>query len=296
VTCIRLLATVSNPRRSSVRPPHGVPRDQQKGNDRAAIPDTSSHIWGEPIKIPKPEEVVRYIFANIQGLPVNPTGHKHHQISVALQDTEGDVMGMAELNLNFGVLGPAHQWTERFRQMYRNHSIHTYNRHDSSKKRILFGGTAQISIGACSHRAIASGTDTTGMGRWVWTLYAGRNETKLRIISGYRPNPDQHDRPGTVYSQQERYLRSIYDYRNPRRAFIKDLEAQLETWQAEGNLIILGLDATNDKVRTGEVNSMLRNQGLKDVHATRHPNLPTEATCNKNVQDILGRHMGITLA
>jgi hypothetical protein len=264
---------------------HGAPRDQNKGNDRANQSDNSSQIWGDAIAIPKPETVLRYLFHNIQGLPVKPTDYKHQQIKTAIQETEGDVTGLAEINVNFGALGPAYQWSERFRHMYRTHSINACNIHDSSKKSILFGGTAQISTGACSHRAISSGKDTTGLGRWVWTLFAGRNDTKLRIISGYRPNPDNTDRPGTVFSQHERHLRSIHDYRNPRRAFIKDLETQLETWMSEGNLIILGLDA-NDNVRTGEVNAMLHNKGLEDVHAKWHPNLPTEATCNKNTQEV----------
>jgi hypothetical protein len=270
---------------SSVRT-HGVPRDQNRENFRAnPPPDTSSKTWGEIITIPKPPETFRFTLLNIQGLSVDPHSHKHQQIKTAIQETESDATGLVELNLNFGVLGPNLQWSERFRNLQRNHSVHTVNRHDSSKKRILFGGAAQITVGACSHRAIESGADESGMGRWVWTLYAGRNNKKLRLISGYRANPDPTDRTGSVYSQQERYLRSINDNRNPRRAFIKDLETQLTKWLAEGNLIIIGLDA-NDNVRTGEVNAMLRNQGILDVHATQHPHLATESTCNKNSQSI----------
>jgi hypothetical protein len=264
---------------------HGAPRDQRE-NDRAEnTQDTSSKTWGDKLVLPKPANTYRFIFDNIQGLPIENQGHKHQQIITAIHETEADTIGMAELNLNFGVLGPSYQWTERFRQLPRKHSIHAYNRHDSSKKRILFGGTAQITTGACSHRAIKSGTDETGMGRWVWTLFSGRNNIQLRVISGYRPNPDHTDRPGTVYSQQERHLRSIQDNRNPRRAFTKDLEALLEKWMTDGNLIILGLDA-NDNVRTGEVNAMLKNRGLQDAHYTQHPQLSTEATCNKNTQGI----------
>jgi hypothetical protein len=154
-----------------------------------------------------------------------------------------------------------------------------------SQERLLFGGTAQITTGACSHRATASGADESGMGRWVWTLFAGKNNIKLRVLSGYRPNPDSNDRPGTVFSQQERHLRSQNDDRDPRRAFIKDLEAQLDVWMTAGNLIIIGLDA-NDNVRTGPVNAMLRNRGLVEVHSAQHPHLPPRATCNKNTQDI----------
>jgi hypothetical protein len=105
------------------------------------------------------------------------------------------------------------------------------------------------------------------------------------VISGYRPNPDSSDSPGSVYSQQERWLRSKDDGRNPRRAFIQDLQRKLEEWIGAGNLIIIGMDA-NDNVRTGDVNRMLRTKGLMDVHASQHPHLATQATCNKNTQGI----------
>ena len=218
-------------------------------------------------------------------MPVNPRAHKHKQIGAAFKDTEADTFGMAEINLNLQQLDATSQWHERFQHLPRNHSIHSCNRHDSSKSKLLFGGTAQITMGPSSHRVLASGSDATGLGRWVWTLFAGKNQTKLRVISGYRPNPDAADKTGSVYSQQERYFRSKHDDRNPRRAFIKDLEAALTTWSGEGNLFIIGLDA-NDNVRTGDVNKMLRRLGLVDIHQFKHPHLSTESTCNKNTQDI----------
>jgi hypothetical protein len=264
---------------------HGVTRDRNPAIGRAPNLETSSHPWGDALDLPKPNRTFRFIFQNIQGLPVNPHSHKHQQIITALQETGADTFGMAELNLNFRVLGSTSQWNDRFQKLRRNHSVHTYNRHDMSQERLLFGGTAQITTGACSHRATASGTDESGMGRWVWTLFAGKNNIKLRVLSGYRPNPDSNDRPGTVFSQQERHLRSQNDDRDPRRAFIKDLEAQLDVWMTAGNLIIIGLDA-NDNVRTGPVNAMLRNRGLVEVHSAQHPHLPPRATCNKNTQDI----------
>jgi hypothetical protein len=201
-----------------------------------------------------------------------------------INETETDILGMAELNINFKMLGSVSQWLERFRNLYRNHSVHSYNRHDSSTKRTLFRGTAQIAAtGAFSHQADKSGADETGLGCWVWTLFAGKNNVKLRVISGYRPNPDLSVRPGTVYSQQERYLQTINDFRDPRRAFIKDLEAKLEQWITEGNLIVIGID-TNDNVRTGDVNAMMRNKGLIEVHSQRHPQLPRASTCNKTTR------------
>jgi hypothetical protein len=158
-TLPRLLALVSKPQRSSIGT-HGRSRDPTMDYSHSAVTlgmTTSSHTWADILSLPKPKETFCYIFQNIQGLPVDPRGHKHAQISTAIHKTEADIFGMAELNLNFNLLGPSSQWTERFRHLRRNHSVHTYNQHDSSQSRLLFGGTAQIATGACSHRALSSG-------------------------------------------------------------------------------------------------------------------------------------------
>ena len=152
--------------------------------------------------LPKPELVFRYLFQNIQGLPVNPRAHKHQQIGDTFNETDADTFGMAEINLNFGKLSANAQWHERFQSLGRIHSIHSVNCHDSSQSKLLHGGTAQITLGSSSHRALLSGADESGLGRWVWTLFAGRNQTKLRVISGYRPNPDAADHTASAYSQQ----------------------------------------------------------------------------------------------
>ncbi len=159
---------MSNPTRSSLRT-HGVTRDGTQKNFRAKPTGTSSHSWADYLVYPKPDNIFRYIFQNIQGLPINPRHHKHQQISTAINDTGTDVFGMAELNLNFKKLGSASQWTDRFQHLRRNHSVHSYNSHDMSQERTLFGGTAQIATGVSSHRATSSGADTSGLGRWVWT-------------------------------------------------------------------------------------------------------------------------------
>ena len=146
------------------------------------------------------------------------------------------------------------------------HGEHSLRRH-----------TAQISTGGLSHRAIISGADESGMGRWSWTLYMGKNDTKLRVISGYRPNPDYTDRPGSVYSQQERSLREREDDRNPRKAFTQDLAKDLDAWTTAGNLIILvawtptTTFATEKSIRCFETADLWRSM-QPDIHNyQRHP-------------------------
>jgi hypothetical protein len=99
--CPRTLALVSNPQRPSLRM-HGVTRDRNPAIGRAPnLVETSSHPWGDALDLPKPNRTFRFIFQNIQGLPVNPHSHKHQQIITALQESWADTFGMAELNLNF---------------------------------------------------------------------------------------------------------------------------------------------------------------------------------------------------
>jgi hypothetical protein len=76
---------------------HGVSRTNNSENTRATTGvQSSSSAWADYLIVPKPDQVFRYIFHNIQGLPIHPRGHKHQQIADAFKDTEADVFGMVE--------------------------------------------------------------------------------------------------------------------------------------------------------------------------------------------------------
>ena len=42
-----------------------------------------------------------------------------------------------------------------------------------------------VSIGEAKRRITGMGKDSSGLERWVWSLYSGRNNIKLRAISAY---------------------------------------------------------------------------------------------------------------
>jgi hypothetical protein len=89
----------------------------QRENYRANPGSTSSSTWADTLQLPKPALTFWYLFQNIQGLSVNPRGHKHQQIETAFKETEADAFRMAELNVNFQKLGPASQWYERLQHL-----------------------------------------------------------------------------------------------------------------------------------------------------------------------------------
>ena len=261
-------------------------RRRRSTSARGSLQSSHRHnnSWGSSYRSQSPY-AVRIGFQNIQGLPRSPFAPKHAQIRSLIEFYRCDFFGVAELNLHFRILKSFEQWKERFRRLPRNHSISASNQHfPPTRSPVLFGGVGQFSFNTLSHCAILSGCDPTGLGRWVWTRYQGRNSSYLRIITGYRPNPDTSDSPSTVFSQHQRFLLANNDDRDPRLAFLEDLGECITSWQASGDLIVLCLDA-NEPVRQGDIHRFTRRWDLIDAHHTTHPELPPSPTCSRSSHD-----------
>ena len=232
-----------------------VTRHTQEEQSRTQAPQSSWEPWGSDIGY-KPPQHLRIGFHNIQGLPVNCHGPKHRHLRQDIADFNLDILGMAELNVNLHHMRPFQHWKERFRCFSRHHANWGTNRHALLKTPRLFGGTAIITMAPISRMVHESGEDASGLGRWVWTSYKGKNNSILRIVSIYRPVRDTNANPGTVYSQQEAYLLQHNDDRCPRKALLDDLRLILEEWITQGNNIIVGMDA-NENVRIGDTHRLM---------------------------------------
>ena len=260
---------------------HSSNRGLSNQNLRRQHQSQTDDAWGDRYKKRQPN-TLRIAFLNIQGLPLLPFAPKHAQLGAIAHKLKCEFFGLAELNLQFNYIRSSAQWKERFRHFPRHHSIHATNRNfPKNQSPTLFGGVGQFSFSTLSHCALSSGIDPTGLGRWVWTRYQGRNGCTLRLITGYRPNPDHSDSTATVFSQHQRFLLEENDDRDPRRAFLEDLGTSIATWQSLGDQIVLCLDA-NEYVRSGAIHQFTRRWGLVDVHHARHPHLQPTATCSKS--------------
>lgn len=163
--------------------------------------DNRNGPWGEQLRYKAPE-AFRYCFANINGLPAAAYHEKHDQITQSMEKHKMDVLGMAEININFKKVGPTQQWKDRFKKLRTNSHCAT-NEHTTPNEKRVFGGTAYLTSAAASHKVEKKGADPTNLGRWSWALLTGRQDIKTRIINGYRPIHDATNRIGTVYSQQQ---------------------------------------------------------------------------------------------
>jgi len=118
----------------------------------------------------------------------------------------------------------------------------------------------------------ATGSDPSGLGRWVWFALSGRTGTTTRIISAYRPSESSFNHTNSVRAQHRSYLLSQGDTCEPRLAFLRDLGLAIATWQAAGDSIILMADMNRD-IRKEEISSFVTNLGLQESILAAHPTL-----------------------
>jgi hypothetical protein len=143
--------------------------------------------------------------------------------------------------------------------------------HVEKKRWVQEGGTSMLMFGKLIDyfNSSQSGREKSGLGRWVVMTLKG--ETTTRIICGY--NPYSNDRPnsGMVYHQHRQYLiLKCGCLTCPRVKFREDLVEQLQRWRAQGDKLIVCLDANKDvyKKSTGKALTSVDGLAMKEVVGT----------------------------
>jgi hypothetical protein len=134
-------------------------------------------------------------------------------------------------------------------------------------KSLQWGGSALFSLNQAAHGVVDKSWDPTNMGRWCWTKFRGRNNHCLRIFLAYCPNPPSG--PGFVAALQRTVMLARQDFRDPRTAFIQDLDKEVSEVIKNGELVIIMLDGNSD-MRNSPLATMLSNLNLREVILQRH--------------------------
>ena len=157
------------------------------------------------------------------------------------------------------------------------------NQHEGYAKEIgQTGGVGIVTTDNVTHRITSRGRDDSKLGRWSWICLEGKQHHRTRVLTGYRPC-EGGTGVGSAYIQHERYLQSKKRDISPREAFYEDLAPLLNEWKAQGDHIIITLDA-NEDVRTGATASFFNKFDMKECILHRHRRMSPPATNNKNQQ------------
>ena len=147
------------------------------------------------------------------------------------------------------------------------------------------GGTGVISTNSYAHRVMEKGKDSSGLGRWSYTKYRGKDGMNLVVISVYRPVVNTSgESPNSTWNQHKRHFSGIGLDINPREKLLQDLGQQMRNWYREGSQLIVFMDA-NEYILSPQLSQFFQqfqmNEAILKQHAdkkappTRYPGSTT---------------------
>jgi len=240
----------------------------------------------------KKDQCARIISVQLNTFPTSNTEDdvaKRTILASVLQESGADIMLTQEDNTAWDLVSAERRPKELCRSWFESMNLHSaYNTHAENKERRthLQGGVSIWSINDATHRVLERGVDQTGLGRWGFVRYQGRNGVTTRVYSVYRPCKSAG--PNTVYSQHIRYMAEQNDARCPQVAMVQDLKQQLQEATDVGDQIVVGGDFNLDmcsSVWTQLSDEFSLENAIFHRHGTEGPN--THARGTKQIDGFL---------
>lgn len=145
--------------------------------------DPQKEPWGHR-RSAVSEAEFRIGMVNIGGVPVeDQTNNKMKEMRTYFSKIGADVVGLSECNVSWRNLPVQLRLHERTRGWWESLHLNTaYFEVFEGRNRSQAGGVSLWSINKGAHRVMASGSDPSGLGRWAWTKYRGREGISLRVV------------------------------------------------------------------------------------------------------------------
>lgn len=146
-----------------------------------------------------------------------------------------------------------------------------HNRHAAKESgRVQEGGTAMLLFGTLidQYDAEESGRDDLGLGRWTYMVFRGGDGLTTRVVCGYNPCYNKKKESKTSYQQLRHYhVLKENDLTCPRTRFREDLVSQLVRWRANGERLIVCMDANEHiyKKSIGKALADAEGLGMREV-------------------------------
>ena len=212
-------------------------------------------------------------FINVQSLPKTRRGSKNVYLTRLIYNIEFYHTWIAETRRHC----PSLQEEESTPQIFRGHfmiqeldSITIYNKHYPFLGPFQYRWTYSLSTGNITGRKTSSGRYLSGIGRWSWQEFRGKDNASTRIATFYTTVPPaQRWGPGFVYSQHL----TLFNTKNiricPRRGFLNDIKEETEKRKAAGDQILLMLEF-NDYILSQRSRRLFVKLGLWDPITEKH--------------------------
>ena len=234
----------------------------------------------------KSKDTIRLWFTNPCGLGVDPFSFKSDDsLHFLRHKSKCDIFGLAETNLHWKMLHNTATLYSRLRQKWKYFkSVTSHNMHAKLGK-TQRGGTCMATVGQAAYRHYSHGEDPSGLGRWTWMEFRGRDEHATRVYTAYRPGgkPSSDSERTTVYHQHKRYLRKNNINMEPRDYFDNDILAEIKDQVQEKNVVLM-IDV-NQNVITGHFTKAMEEIGMLNAVDKLNPE-PLPATHHRGSNPI----------
>ncbi len=221
-------------------------RQRQQDNERNIF--EGSH-WGDTLDPVVTENCIRCSFVNINGIGFKNNSFKSKTIQEYMSTYSVDVMGLAELGVNWRVNGNNNSLWERSLKWFENQRLSVgYNKRDKFSNRSQPGGTAifsqdRIALGICKN-----GSDDRKLGRWTWSIFEGKQRKKTRFVSVYVPIKPANYGDSKVYYQHQRALLDDNITADPIDQFWTDFWTDVDKWLSNGEELVIMGDWNNNVI------------------------------------------------
>jgi hypothetical protein len=103
----------------------------------------------------------------------------------------------------------------------------------------------------------------------VWTLYRGKGNRWLRVVTAYRPCKKNKSSPYATWTQHRNYFRGKKLEQEPRTAILKDLQTEINCWEGDSEHVVLMMNC-NEDVKSVAITTFLNACGLRDIVLEQH--------------------------
>ena len=244
----------------------------------------------------KEDEIIRIVSQNINCIGVySIANHKQDKIKDWLLNNQVDIVGWQETGVAFHMLPKHERLVERMRDSrWKKMKISSANNKHENISRFQYGGNAILAFDETASRVIKTGADESGLGRWAWMLFEGKNNHKTRVISAYFPcKIKDRKKTQTVYAQHERYLNKKGINKCPREHMAYELTEKINEWQDKGEKIVLMADCNEDLSKKLPIQKALTQKcqlvdPIREIYQTKNnPLPPSTLTGSKPIDCIL---------
>ena len=236
--------------------------------------------FGDHLSEKDPDDI-RIVSQNINCLGISTINNPKQERAINwLIRHEVDIIGWQEIGIAFHMLPHSKRLAERLKdpRWTKQRISSTHNKHEKVDS-FQYGGTAMATFDEPAHRVHSTGGDTTGLGRWSWITFNGKNNVTTRIISAYVPCKSSNDKYKTVYNQHRRYFLRQGNTECPRKLFQLHLVQSIKKWQQQGEQIVLLIDMNENLSRMGPIQSALCYEcqlidPIREIHHKSKSKLP----------------------